>query len=119
MSTSHDRVRELCLRVCLGRVTDRRARRGTRHSLASMLTIAAVAVASGARSMLAIWDWVNDLPQWGALRALGARWSPHRNRFVVPGGHVTTRADAAAHAVSGGLSTAATAGAGAAGHRSG
>ncbi|WP_414638875.1 transposase family protein [Actinophytocola sp.] len=69
------------LRVCLGRVTDRRARRGARYSLASMLTIAAVAVASGARSVLVIWDWVNDLPLW-ALRVLGAWWSPHRNRFV-------------------------------------
>jgi predicted transposase YbfD/YdcC len=41
--------------------------------------------------MLAIWEWVADLPQW-ASRVLGARWNPHRNRFVAPGEATLRRA---------------------------
>ena len=48
-----------------------------------MLVMAAVAVAAGARSIQAIWEWVADAPQW-ALRVLGARWDPHRDRYVAP-----------------------------------
>lgn len=45
--------------------------------------MAAVAVAAGARSIQAIWEWAADAPQW-ALRVLGARWDPRRLRYVVP-----------------------------------
>lgn len=48
-----------------------------------MLTMAAAAVAAGARSVTAIWEWVADLPQW-VLAALGARFDPRRNRYVAP-----------------------------------
>jgi predicted transposase YbfD/YdcC len=71
------------LRECFALVEDPRDRRGVRHSLASMLAIAAVAVAAGAQSMVAVWEWAADLPQW-ALRALGARHDTQRGCFVVP-----------------------------------
>ena len=45
--------------------------------------MAAVAVAAGARSIQAIWEWVADAPQW-ALRGVGARWDPRRARYVAP-----------------------------------
>ncbi|MEV5720064.1 transposase family protein [Amycolatopsis mediterranei] len=45
------------LRVCFGRVTDPGDARGVRHSLGSMLAMAAVAVAAGARSIAAIREW--------------------------------------------------------------
>ena len=71
------------LRELLTRIEDPRDARGVRHSLSSMLTLAAVAVATGARSITAIWEWAADAPQW-ALRTLGARWDPRRDRFVAP-----------------------------------
>jgi len=49
-----------------------------------MLTVAAVAVAAGSRSVTAIWEWAADLPQW-ALRVLGSRFDPRQDRYVVPG----------------------------------
>jgi predicted transposase YbfD/YdcC len=69
------------LRELLAQVADPRDARGVRHSLASMLTLAAVAVATGARSITAIWEWAADAPQW-VLRTLGARWDPRRDRYV-------------------------------------
>nr|CTQ95620.1 Mobile element protein [Kibdelosporangium sp. MJ126-NF4] len=71
------------LRELLARIEDPRDARGVRHSLAAVLTLAAVAVAAGARSIAAIWEWAADLPQW-ALREAGARWDPRRAVFVVP-----------------------------------
>ncbi|WP_260479363.1 transposase family protein, partial [Kibdelosporangium aridum] len=71
------------LRELLTRIEDPRDARGVRHSLAAMLTLAAVAVAAGARSITAIWEWAADLPQW-ALQAVAARWDPRRARFVAP-----------------------------------
>lgn len=62
-----------------------------RHSLASMLTIAAVAVATGARSVAAIGEWAADAPQ-SALKVLGARFDPRRARFVAPGEATLRRA---------------------------
>jgi predicted transposase YbfD/YdcC len=56
-----------------------------------MLTMAAAAVAAGSRSVTAIWEWVADLPQW-ALRVLGARFDPRRDRYVVPGEATLRRA---------------------------
>jgi predicted transposase YbfD/YdcC len=72
------------LREYLERVADPRDRRGVRHSWGSMLAMAAVAVAAGARSVTAIWEWAADAPQ-GVLRLLGARLDPRQCRYVVPG----------------------------------
>jgi DDE_Tnp_1-associated len=51
-------------------VGDPRARRGLRHPLVSVLAVAAVAVAAGARSVSAISEWAADAPnrswpRWG------------------------------------------------------
>ena len=43
-------------------VVDPRARRGVRHGLAVVLSVAICAVAAGARSYVAIAEWVADLP---------------------------------------------------------
>lgn len=71
------------LRELLAQIDDPRDARGVRHSLAAVLTVAAVAVATGARSITAIWEWAADLPQW-ALRATGTRWDIRLARFLVP-----------------------------------
>jgi len=62
-----------------------------RHSLGSMLAVAAAAVAAGSRSVAAVWEWAADLPQW-ALRMLGARFDPRRGRHVAPGEATLRRA---------------------------
>lgn len=69
------------LQELFARIDDRRDARGKRHGLVSLLTV--VAVAAGAPSIAAVWEWAADLPQW-ALRAVGARFDPRRGRFVVP-----------------------------------
>jgi predicted transposase YbfD/YdcC len=50
------------LREVLGGVVDPRQRRGVRHGLVVVLTVAVCAVAAGARSLVAIAEWVADLP---------------------------------------------------------
>ncbi|MGW3473019.1 transposase family protein [Saccharopolyspora sp. NPDC000995] len=62
---------------------DPRHRRGVRHSLVSILGIAAVAVAAGARSFTAIAEWAADAPQW-VLSLLGVRRQPRTGGFRVP-----------------------------------
>ena len=47
----------------LGTITDPRKRRGVRHSAVSLLAIAATAVLAGYRSMTAIGQWAEDLPE--------------------------------------------------------
>jgi hypothetical protein len=79
------------LRDYLNLISDPRDRRGVRHRLGSLLAMAAVAVAAGSQSLLAIWEWVADLPQW-ALAALGARFDPRIGRYVVPGEATLRRA---------------------------
>jgi predicted transposase YbfD/YdcC len=71
------------LREYLRVVPDPRCRRGVRHSLVSILGLAAAAVAAGCRSFLAIGEWAADAPQ-SVLQAVGARFDPRRNRFVAP-----------------------------------
>jgi hypothetical protein len=71
------------LRDYFSMITDPRDARGVRHSLAAMLGMAAVAVATGARSITAIWEWAADAPQW-VLHTLGARWDSRRCRYVAP-----------------------------------
>ena len=50
------------LREALAEVVDPRKRRGVRHGLVVVLTVAVCAVAAGARSFVAIAEWVADLP---------------------------------------------------------
>jgi predicted transposase YbfD/YdcC len=58
------------LRTVLGGVVDPRKRRGVRHGLVVVLTVAVCAVAAGARSFVAVAEWVADLPEDVAV-ALG------------------------------------------------
>lgn len=58
------------LRQVLAAVVDPRQRRGVRHGLVVVLTAAVCAVAAGARSLVAIAEWVADLPEEVAI-ALG------------------------------------------------
>ena len=59
----------------LAAVPDPRAGRGRRHSLVVILAMAAAAVLTGARSVAAIAEWVQDAPQMVRV-ALGARARP-------------------------------------------
>jgi predicted transposase YbfD/YdcC len=51
-----------CLRDALGGVGDPRKRRGVRHGLVGVLSAAVCAVAAGARSFVAVAEWVADVP---------------------------------------------------------
>lgn len=53
-------------------MVDPRQRRGVRHGLVMVLTVAVCAVAAGARSLVAIAEWVADLPDDVAV-ALGVQ----------------------------------------------
>jgi DDE_Tnp_1-associated len=50
------------LRAALSTITDPRRRRGIRHELVALLSVAVCAVATGARSFVAIAEWAADLP---------------------------------------------------------
>jgi hypothetical protein len=50
------------LREALAEVVDPRKRRGVRHGLVVVLTVAVCAVAAGARSFVAVAEWVADVP---------------------------------------------------------
>ncbi|WP_316691160.1 transposase family protein, partial [Pseudonocardia sp. H11422] len=50
------------LQAVLGGVVDPRKRRGVRHGLVVVLSAAVCAVAAGARSFVAVAEWVADLP---------------------------------------------------------
>jgi hypothetical protein len=50
------------LSAALQKVTDQRKARGIRHRLAVVLTVTVCAVAAGARSFVAVAEWVADLP---------------------------------------------------------
>ena len=68
---------------CLSAVADPRKRRGVRHALASLLTVAAAAVLAGARSFTAIGEWAADAsPQ--VLAALGVRRNDRVGRHLPP-----------------------------------
>jgi DDE_Tnp_1-associated len=56
----------------LSLVPDPRCRRGVRHTIASILAIAAAAVLAGCTSVLAIGEWAAEAPQ-ELLAPLGAR----------------------------------------------
>ncbi len=63
------------LRTVLAGVVDPRARRGVRHGLVTVLAAAVCAVQAGARSYVAIAEWVADLPAEVAA-ALGVVRAP-------------------------------------------
>ena len=67
----------------LGRVTDRRSRRGRVYGLIFVLAASLVAVLGGASNFRQIADQVADFPQ-PLLRKLGARWCYFRGRFRRP-----------------------------------
>jgi predicted transposase YbfD/YdcC len=71
------------LRELVAGVPDPRRRRGVRHSLASILLLAASAVAAGARSFTAIGEWAADAPQH-VLALLGVRHDTRRGRRRAP-----------------------------------
>ena len=62
---------------------DHRKKRGIRHGAASILAVAACAVLSGSRSLLAIGEWAADLPQ-DLLRRLGCRRHPETGVYIPP-----------------------------------
>jgi len=68
---------------CLATVSDPRKRRGVRHGWASLLTVAAAAVLSGARSLTAIGEWAADASQ-EVLAALGVRRNARVGRYLPP-----------------------------------
>jgi predicted transposase YbfD/YdcC len=67
----------------LGRLTDPRKARGRRHTMASLLAVAAAAVLAGARSLTAVGEWAADSSEQ-VLAALGVRRSPRTGRHVAP-----------------------------------
>ncbi|WAL63900.1 ISAs1 family transposase [Amycolatopsis cynarae] len=64
-------------------VPDPRKPRGVRHTLRSILLIAAAAVCAGCRSFTAIGEWAADAAQ-ADLARLGARHDRKANRLVAP-----------------------------------
>jgi predicted transposase YbfD/YdcC len=79
------------LREHFARVPDPRKPRGIRHTLGSLLVIAAAAVCTGARSFTAIGEWAADAPQ-RVLALLGARHDPRRGRYLAPNEATVRRA---------------------------
>jgi predicted transposase YbfD/YdcC len=71
------------LRRYLAAVPDPRRRRGIRHRLGSVLALAALAVAAGARSLTAIAEWATDLPHH-ILAELGVRRDPGTGQHQPP-----------------------------------
>ncbi len=67
----------------LGKVTDRRGRRGRVYGLPFLLAVSLVAVLAGASNFRQIADQVADFPQ-SLLRRLGARWCYFRCVFGWP-----------------------------------
>ncbi|WP_238594867.1 ISAs1 family transposase, partial [Amycolatopsis mediterranei] len=71
------------LRKQLAGIPDPRDRRGVRHSIGSILALAAAAVVAGAQSFTAIGEWAADAPQ-PVLAALGTRFDPRQARYAAP-----------------------------------
>lgn len=74
----------------LGQLPDPRCRRGRRHTLLSVLLIAAAAVVAGARSYAAIGQWAKNAPQ-AALVRVDARVLPVFGFRVAPSGATIRR----------------------------
>ncbi len=74
----------LSLLKALEQITDPRARRGIRHSIASTLAMVVAAGLPGAgRSFRSVGDFTADLPQ-DALARLGARFHSVQRRYIAP-----------------------------------
>ena len=71
------------LLVRLRQIPDHRKKRGIRHPLASILAIATAATLAGARSLIAIAEYANDLPQ-EVLARLGAKYHPLLKAYIAP-----------------------------------
>ena len=71
----------------LSLVPDPRCRRGVRHTIASILAIAAAAVLAGCTSVLAIGEWAAEAPQ-ALLAPLSARQAWPGGCYLAP--HVAT-----------------------------
>lgn len=67
----------------LEELTDPRKKRGIRHRVATILTMAAAATLAGHRSFRSVAEWVADLPQ-EALARFGARQAPMTGRYIAP-----------------------------------
>jgi predicted transposase YbfD/YdcC len=67
----------------LASITDPRKSRGVRHTLASLLAVAAAAVLAGARSLTSIGEWAADASQ-DVLATLGVRRNDRTDRYVAP-----------------------------------
>lgn len=67
----------------LHELPEHRMARGIRHSTASVIAVAVVAVLSGARSFTAIGEVAAELPQ-EVLARLGARVHPATKRYIAP-----------------------------------
>lgn len=63
-------------------IADPRKRRGVRHSVASLVAMGVTAVLAGSRSLIAIAQWVEDLPGDMRVRLGGSRFrSPSESTF--------------------------------------
>ena len=67
------------LAAVLSTLPDPRKRRGVRHGLFTLVSVAVCAVAAGARSFVAIAEWAVDMPVEAAA-ALGTASPCHRSR---------------------------------------
>ena len=85
------------LLVSLAKISDYRKARGVRHSLSSVLAIAACATIAGCRSLSAIGEWAADCPQ-EVLARLGAKFHPIHKRYIAPSDATIRRAVAAVDA---------------------
>ena len=85
------------LLVRLSQIDDHRKARGVRHSLSSVLAVAACATISGCRSLTAIGEWAADCPQ-EVLARLGAKFHPVHKRYLAPSDATIRRAVAAVDA---------------------
>jgi predicted transposase YbfD/YdcC len=65
----------------LGQVSDPRRRRGVRHGLGCVLTLAACAVLAGARSFVAIAEWAADTDEPTRAQVGAARGVPSESTF--------------------------------------
>lgn len=70
------------LRTALAQVSDPRKPRGVRHGLVVVLTTAVCAVAAGARSFVAIAEWVADLPTGVSLEPCKPRVDQDRRSVI-------------------------------------
>ncbi len=79
------------LLVRLGQIDDHRKARGVRHSLSSVLAVAACATIAGCQSLTAIGEWAAECPQ-EVLARLGAKFHPVYKRYVAPSDATIRRA---------------------------